>query len=246
MNYSEDKGFRRHFEHFVSLRLLQNFNRGSIELDKAFSESLTRVYGTTSFETLKRVGLAIENSSTKLSPEFVRLSLKSKAEKPALGFDFILTDEVKSLSVSDLDLRVPPQMEYFQNLFHDFYYNHFNNTYKKCRFSLAMGTLELQVTRAGRTLALHVFPFDGLILLQLSRGKGQFVHRLWDALKGSDKVEDERLFVKCLENLLRVGILRERAQEIRKNPSNQLTCDSFVQIDRSFFKQFESGTSGAG
>lgn len=243
MNYREEKSFRKNFENFVSLRLLQNFNRKPIELDKMFSESLTRIYGTASFETLKRIGLAIENSSTKLNPEFVSLFHKSKSEKPSLQFDFILTDEVKILQVDQLNLRPLKSMQFFQNLFHDFYYNYFNNTYKKCRFSLGLGTMEIDVSRGGKKLSLHVFPFDGLILLELGRSKGARVGQLWAALKDSDKAEDQKLFLKCLENLVEIGVLRKREEEIRKNLSGQLTFDCFVKIDRAFFKKFESGTS---
>lgn len=236
MNYKEDKGFRRAFENFVCLRLLQNFNKPALELDKAFSECLVKVYGTSCFENLRKIGIAIENSQSKLKPGFEELLQKCKAERPGLVFDFLLVDDLKRLQMADLPLAPAPGMAFFQNLFHDFYYNHFNNTYKKCDFSLTLGTLEFGVKIGGREFELLTFPMDGLILMQISKKKGIQIRELWQLLKNSEKTDSQRLFLKCLKRLKSRGVVRRQDLGFSGLASHQLTFECRVQIDRGFFK----------
>ena len=235
MNYKEDKHFRKNFENFICLRLLQNINRRDIELDKTFSECLTKVYGTTSFETLKKIGLAIENSKSKLSPEFLSLYHQTKSDKPDLKFDFILADNVKPLKIDQLGLKPVNQMTFYQNLFHDFYYKFFNNTYKKCEFSFTLGTMEIEMKQGKRSFMLHVYPFDGLILLELGKSRGMFIRDIWNNIKNTEKIQHEKLFLIVLENLKKQGIIKKENKNFSKLMNEQLTFDCFVKIYTKIF-----------
>jgi hypothetical protein len=239
MNYKEDKTFKKSFENFICLRLLQNVNRTDIEIDKIYSECLTKTYGINSFEGLKRIGLAIEASHSKLTPEFLKLLNLSKAEKPDIGFDFLLVDDLKHMKVKDFPMKPTSQMVFYKNLFHDFYYNYFNNTYKKCDFSMTLGTLEFSIKKSGKEYTLHAFPMDGLTLMEVAKtkSKGVSIYELWRKLKDSDTVEFEKYFLKSLENLINIGILKRQDKGFSKIMSNQLTFDCWVQIDKKFFKR---------
>jgi ribosomal protein L23 len=243
MNYKEDKNFRKSFESFVCIRLLQNINRKNIELDKIFSECLTKVFGITSFETLKKIGLSIDKSISKLHPEFLDLYNQTKAKKPNLKFEFILADNVKPLKVNQMSLKPTNEMVFYQNLFHDFYYKYFNSTYKKCEFSFTLGTMEVEMKQGGKCMSLHVFPVDGLILMELGKSRGMLVKDLWKHIQNTDKADDEKLFLSCLENLVKEGILNKETKGFSKLMSEQLTFDCFVKVNKSYFKKFKNNSS---
>ena len=240
LNFKEETTSRVILENFVCMRLLQNFNRKKIDLDKCLSSCLTQIFGTNAFEGLRSIGLALETSSSKLKGEYIKLFSKVKTDKPEMGFDFILTDEPKRLSVEELSLVHNDSMTFYENLFYDFYHQYFNNSYKKCTFSMSLGTVELALKGKGKVLNLCVFPFDALILSNVGKRKLE-VADLFARLSNLGKEKDKKLFLKAISNLADHNLLLVFNGEF--SDRKDVNFKSLISVNRNFVDQFPNNKS---
>ena len=241
LNYKEDKSLRGHLENFIVLRFLQNNNRTCSLLEQAFTASLTQVFGTNCFETLRQVGLALENSQSKLMPSFLQMMQRVKTQTPKLEFGFILTDNPQKLKIPDLHLQTTAEMQYFQSLFQDFYLAHFQNKYKACHFSMTMGAVEMELAQNKKRVLLRVFPFEALVLRALGGKRGLTVRELYSVLKKGDKGEDEVLFFKGVAHMRDQGLLLIKVAGFGNVGAGQVARGAKVEFNRKFISRFQNG-----
>lgn len=243
LNYKEDKSFRSHLENFIVLRFLQNNNQETADLEKAFTQSLTQVFGTSCFETLRQVGLAQETSQNKLKPIFRTMIEKTDVLPPNLEFDFILTDKPKKLKIPDLDLKLPSKMGSLQTIFQHFYKSHIKNKYKACAISMTMGGVELFLTQGPKKVILRVFPFEALILQIIGGRKDLRVGQIYEKIKNSNQETNRILFFKGISEMRDKGLIIVSGIGFSEIGGKQIVASSIISFNRKFISKFEDGQS---
>lgn len=232
LNFKQEKKVTKELETFICLQLIQNFNKEDLSLEKLFTTCLSEGYGVDQFENLKNVGMSIEANTNILHSEFNKMKSKTQLEFPSYDFNFLLFIELNKLKIPELEWNFDDSIIQYQNFFSDFFYKHYNTSFKKCSFLSSLGSIELEMKNKKKSITLLLYPFQAFILQQL-QGKILSLEEMFSSLCKNKSGENRLLFLKCVQSLVDEELIMSLNGFEQLGPN----FDKRIQINKRFLKK---------